>query len=204
MRLNPCRFDNSMSKSFFKLSLMIVCLSHLAGCVSAVAVGAAGTAAVSSSDRRTLGTQIDDKTTTARVSTAINRISDVEELADISVNVYNGQVLLTGQSKTQSIIDAAASAAESVQHVVKVHNQIRLGEPIPTTSTINDIWLGTKIRTQMTANKNVPLLKLDLIVEDSEVFIMGQLTKSEASAAVELVRNVEGVTKVIRVMELLE
>jgi osmotically-inducible protein OsmY len=46
------------------------------------------------------------------------------------------------------------------------------------------------------------MLRLDLIVEDSEVFIMGRLTKTEASAAVELVRNVTGVTKVIRVMEL--
>ncbi len=46
------------------------------------------------------------------------------------------------------------------------------------------------------------MLKLDVTVEDSEVFIMGLLTKEEASAAVEVARNVKGVTKVIRVMEL--
>lgn len=191
----------SANKLVSALFLLIV-LSQLTGCVSAVAVGAAGTAAVSTSDRRSLGTQIDDKTTSARVSTAINKIADIEELADISVNVYNGQVLLTGQSSTQSLIDLAAQAAESVQHVLKVHNQVRLGQPIATSSTVNDIWLGTKIRALMSTNENVPMLKLDLIVEDSEVFIMGQLTKSEATAAVELVRNVDGVTKVIRVMEL--
>ncbi|MDT0596572.1 BON domain-containing protein [Glaciecola petra] len=191
----------SANKIIFTFCLFIV-LSQLTACVSAVAVGAAGTAAVTTSDRRTLGTQIDDKTTSARVSTAINKIADIEELADISVNVYNGQVLLTGQSSTQSLIDSAAQAAESVQHVLKVHNQIRLGQPIATTSTVNDIWLGTKIRALMSTNKRVPLLKLDLIVEDSEVFIMGRLTKAEASAAVDLVRNVDGVTKVIRVMEL--
>lgn len=188
-----------------KLSIalfLLIVMSQLTACVSAVAVGAAGTAAVTTSDRRTLGTQIDDKTTSARVSTAINKIADIEELADISVNVYNGQVLLTGQSSTQSLIDLAAQAAESVQYVLKVHNQVRLGEPIATSSTVNDIWLGTKIRALMSTNERVPLLKLDLIVEDSEVFIMGQLTKAEATAAVELVRNVDGVTKVIRVMEL--
>lgn len=177
-------------------------LSQLAGCVSVVAVGAAGTAAASSSDRRTLGTQIDDKTTTARVSTAINKIENVEEDADISVHVYNGQVLLTGQARTQTLITQAAGIASTVENVLKVHNQIRVGEPIPTTSTINDIYIGTKIRTLMAADNSVPMLKLDLIVEDSEVFIMGQLTKQEALAAVELARNVDGVIKVIRVMEL--
>lgn len=185
------------------LVLAVSVVVSLQGCVSVVAVGAAGTAAATTSDRRTLGTQIDDKTMSARVSTAINKIPNVEEQADVSVHVYNGQVLLTGQSLTQEIIQQSEAAANSVEHVLKVHNQIRLGTPIPTSSTINDIWLGTKIRTLMTTDNDVPLLKLDLIVEDSEVFIMGQLTKQEASATVELVRNVDGVSKVIRVMELI-
>jgi osmotically-inducible protein OsmY len=188
----------------FRILILLLTLASLQGCVSVVAVGAAGTAAASTSDRRTLGTQIDDKTTTARVSTAINKIPNIEEQADISVHVYNGQVLLTGQALTQDLITQSANAAANVQHVQKVHNQIRLGKPIATTSTINDIWLSTKIRTIMTTSKNVPMLKMDLIVEDSEVFIMGQLTKIEASATVDLVRNVDGVTKVVRVMELVD
>jgi osmotically-inducible protein OsmY len=56
----------------------------------------------------------------------------------------------------------------------------------------------------MTADESVPLLKLDLIVEDSEVFIMGRLTKREATAAVNVARNVQGVVKVVRVMELVD
>lgn len=188
---------------FSRILIVVLCLFTLSNCTTLTAVGAASVTAVSNSDRRTLGTQIDDKTTTARVSNAINKIENIEENADISVHVYNAQVLLTGQAITQDLINEAANIAASVEHVSKVHNQIRLGEPIPTSSTINDVWLATKIRTLMTTNKEVPLLKLDLIVEDSEVFIMGQLTKSEASAAVDLVRNVKGVTKVIRVMELI-
>jgi osmotically-inducible protein OsmY len=68
---------------------------------------------------------------------------------------------------------------------------------------MNDVWLASKIKTIMLADENIPLFKLDLVVEDSEVFIMGLLTKQEAAAAVEAARNVEGVTKVIRVMELI-
>ncbi|MFC4701656.1 BON domain-containing protein [Glaciecola siphonariae] len=187
-----------------RVLLILLIAAQMSGCVSVVAVGAAGTAAVSASDRRTVGTQIDDKTTEARVNAAINDIPNLDENAAISVHVYNGQVLLTGQANQQTLIDAASQAASQVAHVDKVHNQVRLGKPIPATATMNDIWLGTKIRTLMTANEDVPLLKLDLIVEDSEVFIMGRLTKQEARAAVEIARNVQGVVKVVRVMELLD
>ena len=179
-------------------------ISILSGC-AVVAVGAAGTAAtVSAGDRRSLGTQIDDKTTQSRVRSAINAIDNIKNDAAISVDVYNGQVLLTGQAPTQSYIDAAEQAASNTQHVIKVHNQIRLGTPIPASSTMNDVWLASKLKTLMVADEAVPFLKLELIVEDSEVFIMGKLTREEASAAVDIARNVKGVTKVVRVMELLE
>jgi osmotically-inducible protein OsmY len=185
-----------------RIFVLLVLLVQISGCVSVVAVGAAGTAAVSASDRRTVGTQIDDKTIEARVNSAIKKIAGVDENAAISIHAYNGQVLLTGQANQTSLIKSAELATSKVAQVTKVHNQIRLGEPISATSTMNDIWLGTKIRTLMTADEKVTLLKLDLIVEDSEVFIMGKLTKQEATAAVEVARNVNGVTKVIRVMEL--
>jgi osmotically-inducible protein OsmY len=173
------------------------------GC-TALAVGTVGAAATTSAtDRRTVGTQIDDKTTQSRVRSAINDIPLVKEQAAVSVDVYNGQVLLTGQAPLQTMINDVETTAVKVQNVLKVHNQVRLGQPIPATSTMNDVWLASKIKTIMLADENIPLFKLDLVVEDSEVFIMGLLTKQEAAAAVEAARNVSGVTKVIRVMELI-
>jgi osmotically-inducible protein OsmY len=191
-----------MIKRIFIATIITFSLLTQTGC-AVVAVGAAGTAAaVSANDRRTVGTQIDDKTTQSRVRSAINAHTEIKEEAAISVDVYNGQVLLTGQAPTQAMINKAEAAAQSIGNVVKVHNQVRLGSPIPATSTMNDVWLASKLKTQMLASDRVPMLKLDVTVEDSEVFIMGLLTKEEASAAVEVARNVKGVTKVIRVMEL--
>jgi len=173
------------------------------GC-ALVTVGTVGAAAsVSANDRRTVGTQIDDKTTQSRVRSAINDIPLIKDEAAVTVDVYNGQVLLTGQAPLQRMIVDAEKAASAVQNVTKVHNQIRLGSPIPATSTMNDVWLASKIKTIMLADETIPLFKLVLVVEDSEVFIMGLLTKEEAAAAVDAARNVDGVSKVIRVMELI-
>jgi osmotically-inducible protein OsmY len=191
------------SKGKFATILIIFVAFMQTGC-ALMAVGTAGAAATASAtDRRTVGTQIDDKTTQSRVRSAINDIPLVKDEAAVSVDVYNGQVLLTGQAPLQRMIIDIENSASTVQNVTKVHNQIRLGSPIPATSTMNDVWLASKIKTIMLADEQIPLFKLDLIVEDSEVFIMGLLTKQEAAAAVEAARNVDGVTKVIRVMELI-
>lgn len=191
------------SKGKFATILIIFVAFMQTGC-ALMAVGTAGAAATASAtDRRTVGTQIDDKTTQSRVRSAINDIPLVKDEAAVSVDVYNGQVLLTGQAPLQKMIIDIENSASTVQNVTKVHNQIRLGSPIPATSTMNDVWLASKIKTIMLADEQIPLFKLDLIVEDSEVFIMGLLTKQEAAAAVEAARNVDGVTKVIRVMELI-
>lgn len=185
-------------------TILIIFVAFMQTGCALMAVGTAGAAATASAtDRRTVGTQIDDKTTQSRVRSAINDIPLVKDEAAVSVDVYNGQVLLTGQAPLQKMIVDIENSASNVQNVSKVHNQIRLRSPIPATSTMNDVWLASKIKTIMLADKQIPLFKLDLIVEDSEVFIMGLLTKEEAAAAVEAARNVDGVTKVIRVMELI-
>lgn len=185
-------------------TILIVSVAIIQSGCALVAVGTAGAAATASAnDRRTVGTQIDDKTTQSRVRSAINDIPQVKDNADVSVDVYNGQVLLTGQAPLQSMIADIEAAAKKTTNVLKVHNQIRLGSPIAATSIMNDVWLASKIKTIMLANEDIPLFKLELVVEDSEVFIMGLLTKREASAAVEAARNVKGVTKVVRVMELI-
>ena len=185
-------------------TILIIFVAFMQTGCALMAVGTAGAAATASAtDRRTVGTQIDDKTTQSRVRSAINDIPLVKDEAAVSVDVYNGQVLLTGQAPLQRMIIDIENTASTVQNVTKVHNQIRLGSPIPATSTMNDVWLASKIKTIMLADEQIPLFKLDLIVEDSEVFIMGLLTKQEAAAAVEAARNVDGVTKVIRVMELI-
>lgn len=188
-----------------KLTTLLVLLATMlqSGC-ALVAVGTVGAAATTSAnDRRTVGTQIDDKTTQSRVRSAINDIPLVKDEAAVSVDVYNGQVLLTGQAPLQQMIEDVEVAAKKSPNVSKVHNQVRLGSPIPATATMNDVWLASKIKTIMLGDDRVPLFKLDLVVEDSEVFIMGLLTKEEAAAAVDAARNVQGVTKVIRVMELI-
>jgi Predicted periplasmic or secreted lipoprotein len=66
----------------------------------------------------------------------------------------------------------------------------------------NDIWLASKVRTKIVADERVPALQVKVVVQDSEVFLMGKLTSLEANAAVDIARNVTGVARVVRAFEI--
>jgi osmotically-inducible protein OsmY len=172
-------------------------LQSCAGLLIGAGVGAVSVA----HDRRTIGTQVDDTTTAGRISTAIYNDVAINEQTSISVQVFNGTALLVGQAPTQALIQQAESLASSVKNIKKLHNQIRLGSPIPASVVANDAWLASKIKTKLIADKRVDGLHIEIEVENGEVFLMGLVSEQESNIAVEITRNIQGVKQVIKVFE---
>ena len=187
------------------LSITLVSLlfvMQLQGCV--VAVGAAGAmAAKVANDRRTVGTQLDDQNAGRSVAYQWSKSEALKEQTNLQVDMYNGIALLTGQAPTQALIDEAVRRAQEVDYLKKIHNQIRIGEPIGAGTQANDIWLASKVRTKIVADERVPALQVSVVVQDSEVFLMGRLTNAEANAAVDIARNITGVARVVRAFEII-
>ena len=178
-------------------------LSSVQGC-AVVAVGAAGalTAKVAN-DRRTVGTQLDDQTAEGQVSYQWSKSEALKKGANLQVDIYNGVALITGQAPSQILIDEAIAGVEKVEYVKKVHNQIRQTMPIDASTQANDIWLASKVKTKLVADERVPSLQVRVIVQNSEVFLMGRVTNQEGTYAVDIARNVNGVTRVIRAFEIM-
>lgn len=189
----------------FRAAVVACALTALltqSGC-TILAVGAAGTvAAVSANDRRTVGTQLDDTTTQGKIAFQLSQVDALKEFTNIQVNVYSGVALLTGQAPNDDLKQQAINATQKVDNITKIHNQIRIGSPIKASTQANDIWLRSKIIAQFVTDERVPTLNIEVIVENSEVFLMGYLAMAEANAAVDIARNVEGVTKVTRAFEI--
>lgn len=182
--------------------LVGISVLQLSGC-AAVVVGSVGVSAVTmSEDERTIGTQIDDSTTDSKIETAIGKIPALDKQSHINVHVYNGNVLLMGQTPTGDLKSQAEKTARTVPIIGKVYNQIRIGNPISATTKAYDVWLASKIRAHLISSKEVDFLKMDVAVEDSEVFLMGLVTQTEADKAVEITRNLDGVIKVINMFEI--
>ncbi|GAB2696409.1 BON domain-containing protein [Aliiglaciecola sp. 3_MG-2023] len=182
-------------------SLILIAMTTLLlqGC-AALVVGAGVGAASAAHDRRTLGTQLDDKTATARLAAKFANNAKLDS-ARIDITVFNGIVLLVGQAPSESIRAEVSSTAQTVDNLRKIHNQMRIAEPIPATVIANDTWLASKVKTALIGDKRVDGLNIIVEVEDSEVFLMGLVDNSEADIAVEIARNVNGVARVIKAFE---
>jgi osmotically-inducible protein OsmY len=190
-----------MQKNKLSLLLLAVLIS-LQGC-AALVVGAGVSAASAAHDRRTLGAQVDDKTAASRISVALSEVEALKNQTSITVQVFNGTALLVGQAPSNELIQLAQQTASSVKNIKKLHNQIRLGSPISTSDSAKDLWLSSKVKTQLIADKRIDGLNIEIEVENSEVFLMGLVSQEEANIAVDITRNIDGVKQVVKAFEYL-
>lgn len=189
-------------KTTTTLATALLGMVLLQGC-AAVVVGAGVGAAAVAHDRRTVGTQLDDKTLAARINSALSENANIDQHTHINAHVFNGITLLVGQSPNDDLKRQAQKITEAVPHVGKLHNQIRIGTPTATSTRSHDVWLATKVRSKLLTDKSVDGLHIKVIVEDSEVFLMGLVSRQESNTAVEVTRNIDGVARVVKAFEYL-
>ncbi len=174
-------------KQIFKLATVI----GLAAALQACAV----------SDRRTIGSQIDDNSISIKAGNAIEANKTLDQKANINVYVYNGIVLLTGQAPNDDWVAVAGDLVRPVQGVRDVQNQIRVGNPISFTTKTRDSWITTRVKSLLAGDKEVSALNVRVFTENGEVFLMGLVSAAEADKAVEIARHVDGVSRVIKAFE---
>ena len=185
-----------------KLIIALIAVSFLSGCVAVVA-GSAVVGAVSvNEDPRSLGMQIDDRSRASKISSALADVPAIDQNANIDVHVFNGIALLHGQAPNANIKEQAKRIAQSATDVTLVHNQIRVAKLTASTTRAHDLWLSSKVVSTLLTNENVNSLKIDVVVEDSEVFLMGIVTSEQAAKAIEVARNISGVARVFNIFEI--
>ncbi|PHM39774.1 osmotically-inducible protein OsmY [Xenorhabdus mauleonii] len=179
-------------------SLLLLCLSSmlLQGCIGAAVIGSAAIATKAGSDPRTIGQQVDDTTLDARVSTAISKDPQIKAQARVVTTVYQGRVLLTGQSPNMALADKAKQIASKTDGTDIVYNEIRQGEPISLGTASVDTWLTTKVLSKILASDAVKSSNIKVVTENGEVFLFGIVTKEEGSAAAKIASETSGVKRV--------
>jgi len=153
-------------------------------------------------DRRTLGSQIDDSSIAVKAGNLIEANKTLDTKASINVFSYNGIILLTGQAPDPAMGAQAEELARSVQGVKDVQNQIRVSNPISFTTRSRDSWITTRVKSMLLADKEISGLNIRVVTENSEVFLMGIVSESEANKAVEIARHVNGVSRVVKAFEI--
>ncbi len=188
-------------KIMFKRSLIVLgTVVLLQGCAAAVIAGTAS-AVTAANDRRTIGSQIDDNNIEIKASIALSEVERLEKFANVSAVSVNGIVLLVGQVANEEMRNEAQRTIEGVSGIRKIHNQIRIGSNIGITTQTHDSWLTSKVKAQLLTAKDISSNNIKVVTENAEVFLMGLVSDSESTQAVNITRNVSGVERVIKVFE---
>ena len=170
----------------------------LQGCFPVVAAGA-GTAVLSTLDRRTSGTQLEDEGIELRAG---NRISErYGDKAHVTVISYNRAVLLSGEVPDAAARSEVEKIVRAVPNVRAVTNELVIGGPSSLGARSNDAILTSKVKARFVdANKFNPL-HVKVVTESSVVYLLGIVTDREAADATEIARTTGGVKKVVRLFE---
>ncbi len=154
--------------------------------------------------KRSLGERMDDRQLKTVISVNLKKADPAIKDAHINVHTYNSVVLLTGEIQTVALRRLAGDTARKVNTVRQVYNEIRIGPKTTFLSRSNDNWIHSRIKTKLIFNADIDSDRVEIIVEDNTVYLMGKLTKIQAEKITEVVRTTRGVAKVIRAIEYLE
>ena len=180
-----------------KVAILLTFLS-INGCVGFLITGiAAGGAIAIISDSRDMQTSNDDCALRHQIYIRLKNDSELSK-ANISVSSFHRIVLLTGQVPSSLLKVKAEKIVKTFSDVDRVYNEIVIGENTPIKSQSKDVWITTKVKSALIAQPGMKSGSIKVITENSNVYLIGYVTKKQAKDAVDLARKISGVKKVVK------
>ena len=183
-----------------KAVLCILLSAGLSGCPAALVAGAAGGAVVAN-DERTTGSLLEDEV--IELKTRKHIAEKIGKNANISVTSYNRRLLLTGQAPSEEVRSEVLDIARVIPNVRGIINQIEIGNPSSLTSRAADAGLTVKVKVELCniQRENFSCLDVKVVTEQGVVYLLGLVDRETASIAIQTVRKVPGVIRVVRNFE---
>ena len=189
-----------MNKSYFRTYILLAVAILLQGCAAAVITGgAAGVSMVT--DERTTGTIIEDQSIELKAFKAFSDNKEISDNAHLNVTSYNTVVLVTGETPDEALRRQAIDIVRNIPKVTHVHDEITIAAPSSLMSRSSDSLITSKVKTRLLADKKVKGLSIKVVTDKGVVYLMGIVSREQASMATEIARQTGGVQKVVMLFE---
>ena len=187
--------------NFFKVSTLI--LLFISGSCTTILVQTTGDEGIQEDPgERTAGAMLEDQSIETKVKVNMRSQEPAFRQSSFDVISHNGVVLLVGQVESKSLKNRATEiASKASSKVRRIHNELEVAGRTSLISRTNDTWIATKVRTLIYTNDDVPSDQVRVIAENGAIYLMGMISQAEGDNAANLVRNISGVTKVVKVFE---
>ncbi|MDO9285082.1 MAG: BON domain-containing protein [Aquabacterium sp.] len=183
------------------LAAALAATTLLGACAPLIVGGAMVGTALSVTDRRTSGTQLEDEGIELK---AIARLRDaLGDRGHISITSYNRTALLTGEVPTEADRSAAEQAITRIENVRATVNELAVMGNSSLTARSSDAIITSKVKASYIDAKDLQANAIKVVAERGTVYLLGRVTEREANRATELARGVSGVGKVVKVFEVI-
>lgn len=184
---------------YTRFCLCLVAAASLSGCMGAVT---GGTNMVY--NRYTVDKSVGNNVSAFKAQHLISNDPAFKN-SHVAVNTEGSEVLLTGQVQSTHL-KAKAAALMHDQLDPKpshVYNYLTIGNPTSTSTSLDDSWITTKIRSDIVANGTIDPHAVKVVTENGKVYLMGTLIQSQAQSMVKIARGADGVTGVVSLLHIL-
>ena len=187
-----------------QLCLNTVLAAALAASLSACAplmFGGAVMTGFAAADRRTAGAQIEDETIERR---AVSRIeTNVGDRVHVNVTSYNRQVLLSGEVPNEQDKQLVEQVVSRVDNVRTIFNELTVLGHSTLTQRSSDALVTGRVKSNLLDAKDLSANAFKVVTERGTTYLMGRVTLREADRATDIVRDTNGVQKVVRMFEII-
>jgi hyperosmotically inducible protein len=136
-------------------------------------------------------------------STIRNKYLDETMLMDISTDVYEGRVMLTGAVNKAEEKRRAEEIARQTKGTREVFNDIQLTDEGGVKATATDLTIETKLHVKLLAAKGVSSVNFRLRAVNGVVYLLGLAqSHEELDKILGIVRETDGVRQVVSHMQI--
>ena len=193
-----------MKTTLQRIALSTLAAAALAGGLSACAplvLGGAAVGTIVAIDRRTSAAQLEDETIELRAASRIRE--NLGSRVHVNVTSFNRQVLLTGEvpdAATRQTVEQIVAKVENVRAVV---NELGTMPASSLTQRSSDVLVTGKMKASLIDARDLQSNAFKVVTERGVLYLMGRVTAREAERATQIARGVGGVTRVVRVFEII-
>ena len=181
--------------------VLLAALPLIHGCAAVALGGAAATGYVVGEDRRTLGTITEDQGIEFKIG---DRVREAYPDAHVNATAYNRMVLLTGEVPNAQAKVQIERIARSVENVRGVYNEMTIGPVSALSARTDDAYITSKVKARFLDAQRFNPIFVKVVTSRGTVYLMGLVTRQEASDATEIARTTSGVKKVVRMFEYID
>jgi osmotically-inducible protein OsmY len=195
------------AKKMTTVAALLVLFAPLAlsGCSPVgLAVGAGAATATAAQKEKGLETSWDDAQTELAIKKKFLEVDD-DIFWDVSTEVQEGRVLLTGSVETVEDRLEAIKTVWQIEDVREVINEIAVGDEDTAQDYARDAWITTQIETKLLFDKDVSSIDYSIETVDQVVYLMGVArSHEELGRAIGHAKEIAYVRRVVSYVRVLE